>query len=80
MTVTDTARESVAASLEQGKVLTSHLNTRADLAAIMPLQAFTLVRELTPADRADMQRFVDLAVQQGVVREKIEVDRFLRAL
>ncbi len=62
------------------EVLTSHLNTPADLAAIMPLQAFTLVRELTPADRADMQRFVDLAVQQGVVREKIEVDRFLRAL
>ena len=62
------------------EVLTSHLNTPADLAAIMPLQAFTLVRELTPADRTDMQRFVDLAVQQGVVREKIEVDRFLRAL
>ncbi len=62
------------------QVLTSHLNTPAELATIMPLQAFTLVKELTPADRADMQRFVDLAVHQGVVREKIEVDRFLRAL
>ncbi|WP_158291987.1 ABC transporter substrate-binding protein [Paracraurococcus ruber] len=62
------------------QVLTSHLNTPAELAAVMPLQAFTLVKELTAQDRADMQRFVDLAVQQGVVRERIEVDRFLRAL
>ncbi|MFC7472993.1 ABC transporter substrate-binding protein [Dankookia sp. GCM10030260] len=62
------------------QVLTSHLNTPAELAAIMPLQAFTLVKELTLTDRADMQRFVDLAVQQGVVRERIDVERFLKAL
>jgi len=62
------------------QVLTSHLNTPADLAAVMPLQAFTLVRELSTQDRADLQRFVDLAVQQGVVRERIDAGSFLRAL
>lgn len=61
-------------------VLTSHLNTPADLAATLTLQAFTMVRDLTPQDRADLQRFVDLAVQQGVVRQPIEAGSFLRPL
>lgn len=61
-------------------VLTSHLNTPADLAAVLPLQAFTPVAELSPADWADAQRFVDLAVAQGVVRGAIDVRSFLRTL
>lgn len=61
------------------EVLVSHLNTPAELAPVLPLQAFTPVREMTAADRADMQRFVDLAVQQGVVRGPIDVGSFLRA-
>ncbi len=62
------------------QVLTSHLNTPAELAAIVPLQAFTLVREFTPENRADFQRFIDIGVQLGVVRGAIDVGSFIRAL
>jgi NitT/TauT family transport system substrate-binding protein len=62
------------------QVLTSHLNTPAELAAVMPLQRFTMVKELSAQDRADIQKFVDLAVAQGVVRSAIDAGSFLRAL
>lgn len=62
------------------QVLTSHLNTPADLAAIIPLQAFRMVRDFTPQDRADLQRFVDIGVQMGVVRSAIDAGTFIRPL
>jgi NitT/TauT family transport system substrate-binding protein len=62
------------------QVLTSNLNTPADLAAVMPLQAFTMIRDFTPQDRADLQKFVDIGVQMGVVRGAIDVGTFIRPL
>lgn len=62
------------------EVLTSHLNTPADLAAVMPLQRFTLAREMTPQMIADLQAFIDAGVRMGVVRERIEASALLRAL
>ena len=62
------------------QVLTTNLNTPADLAAVMPLQLFKLVREFTPQDRADLQKFVDIGVQMGVVRSAIDVNTFIRPL
>ena len=61
------------------QVLTSHLNTPAELAAVMPLQRFTLASEMTPQMLADLQKFIDLAVAQGVVRERITTAQLLRA-
>lgn len=61
-------------------VLTSHLNTPAELAAEMPLQAFTLARDLSAQDRTDLQTFIDMAVRQGVVRTRVEVDALIRPL
>ncbi len=61
------------------QVLTSHLNTPADLAATMPLQRFTLAQEMTPQMLADLQKFIDIAVGQGVVRERITTAQLLRA-
>ena len=60
--------------------LTSELSTPADLAKVMPLQAFTMVKNLTPEDVKDIQSFVDIGVTQGVVREKIDVTTFLKPL
>jgi NitT/TauT family transport system substrate-binding protein len=62
------------------QVLTSHLNTPAELAAVMPLQRFTLAREMTPQMMEDLQKFIDAAVQMGVVRERIPASAVLRAL
>jgi NitT/TauT family transport system substrate-binding protein len=62
------------------QVLTSHLNTPAELAEAMPLQRFTLAREMTPQMIADLQAFIDAAVRMGVVRERIETTALLRPL
>lgn len=74
------AVEAVRADPAARRVLTSHLNTPAELAATLPLQAFTLVRDMTPQDRADMQGFLDFAAKQGLLRERVEAGSVLRAL
>jgi NitT/TauT family transport system substrate-binding protein len=74
------AVETIRTDATAREVLTSHLNTPADLAAAMPLQRFTLAREMTPQMIEDLQKFIDVAVQMGVVRERIEARSMLRAL
>lgn len=61
-------------------LLVQHMQTSAELAPTIPLVNFRMVRDLGPTDLADFQKFVDLAVQQGVVRDPIQVQSFLRAL
>ncbi len=61
-------------------LLVQHMQTSAELAPTIPLVNFVMVKEMSPADVADFQKFVDLAVQQGVVRDAIQVNSFLRAL
>jgi NitT/TauT family transport system substrate-binding protein len=60
--------------------LTPFMNTPAELAPTIPLPAFRLVREMSAAQIASFQRFVDLGVSWGVVRGAIDVHSFLRAL
>ncbi len=62
------------------EALTRYLNTPADLAAVVPLPAFKMVREFTAQDRADLQKFVDIGIQMGVVRGPFDVGSFMRAL
>jgi NitT/TauT family transport system substrate-binding protein len=61
-------------------LLVQHMQTSAELAPTVPLVNFVMTRDLTPQDIADFQKFVDLAVAQGVVRNQIAVGSFLRAL
>jgi NitT/TauT family transport system substrate-binding protein len=61
-------------------LLVQHMNTPADLAPVVPLLNFTMVRDLTAENIADFQKFVDLAVAQGVVRDRVDVRSFLRSL
>jgi NitT/TauT family transport system substrate-binding protein len=61
-------------------LLVQHMNTSAELAPTVPLVNFVMVRDLSPQDMADFQKFVDLAVAQGVVRDRIDVKSFLRSL
>lgn len=60
--------------------LTSHINVPAPLAEHVPLLAYVMVKNFTASDRQDMQRFVDFAVRQGVVRQNIDIESFIRAL
>jgi NitT/TauT family transport system substrate-binding protein len=61
-------------------LLVRFMNTSAELAPTVPLVNFAMVKDLTPQDVADFQKFVDLAVTQGVVRSAIDVKTFLRPL
>jgi NitT/TauT family transport system substrate-binding protein len=62
------------------ELLVPFMNTSAELAPTIPLVNFVMVKDLAPQDVADFQKFVDLAVAQGVVRNAIDVKTFLRAL
>lgn len=62
------------------EALTRYINTPADLASVVPLPAFKMVREFTAQDRADLQKFVDIGIQMGVVRGPFDVGSFTRAL
>lgn len=61
-------------------LLVQHMQTSAELAPTIPLVNFRMVKDMTPAEVADFQKFVDLAVQQGVVRDSIRVQSFMRSL
>jgi NitT/TauT family transport system substrate-binding protein len=39
-----------------------------------------MTKDLRPVDYADFQKFVDLAVESGVIKDKIDVKTFLKAL
>ncbi|QYU71082.1 ABC transporter substrate-binding protein [Leptolyngbya sp. 15MV] len=61
-------------------LLVAHMQTSAELAPIVPLVNFTMVKDMSATDIADFQTFVDIAVRQGVVRDPIQVGSFLRPL
>jgi NitT/TauT family transport system substrate-binding protein len=61
-------------------LLVQHMQTGAELAPTIPLVNFRMVKDLSAEEMADFQKFVDLAVQQGVVRDRIDVRSFVRAL
>lgn len=61
-------------------LLVAHMQTSAELAPTIPLVNFRMVKDMSEAELADFQKFVDIAVAQGVVRDPIAVRSFLRPL
>jgi len=60
-------------------LLPKHMNTSAALAPTVPLVKFMLINELSAQDLADLQKFVDIGVEQGVVRGAIDARSFIQA-
>jgi NitT/TauT family transport system substrate-binding protein len=58
----------------------SHMNVPPDLAEAVPMLDFRMARDLTATDIADFQKFIDIAVAQGVVRGPMEARSMLRPL
>lgn len=58
----------------------SHMNVPANLVDAIPTLAFRMTEELTPQDVQDFQKFIDVAVQQGVVRERVDVRTMMRTV
>ena len=64
---------------EARKHLVKNTFTPDDIADTVPMVKFTMVRDLTPKDRADFQRFIDFSVETGTISEKVDVKRFLHS-
>ena len=59
-------------------LLAKHMNTAPEIAQTVPLSYYHMVRDFTPAQVADFQKLVDLGVEAGVVKSKIDVRSFLK--
>ena len=61
------------------ELFVKYRNVSPAVAPVVPMVKFTMVKDLKSDDIADFQRFVDLGVGFGVVKEKIDVKTFLKA-
>lgn len=62
------------------ELLPKYMNTAADIAPTVPLAKFVLVKDLAAQDLGDFQKFVDIGVEQGVVKGAVDTRTMLKAL
>ena len=60
--------------------LAKDMNVPAALAATVPLANFVMVKDLSAADQADFQKFVDIGITLGVVKGSVDVKTFIKAM
>lgn len=60
-------------------LLPKHMNTAADIAATVPLANFVMARNLTAQDLGDFQKFIDIGVDQGVVKGAVDARSMVKA-
>ena len=63
--------------VEARKYLTGYTAIEGDLAKEVPLAAYTMYNEFTPADIAHFQKFFDLFTEKGVFASRLLVDSML---
>jgi NitT/TauT family transport system substrate-binding protein len=70
----------IASDASTRDLLVSRMQTPADIAPGVPLASYNMVKSMSPEAIGQFQAFVDVAVKQGVVRDRIDVKTFLRPL
>jgi len=60
------------------KHLAKNTLTPDDLVDVIPMLGYTMVKDMTPKQKKDLQDFADFGVQIGVVPEKIEIAKFTK--
>jgi NitT/TauT family transport system substrate-binding protein len=55
------------------------MNVPASIAATVPLVHFSMVRDMSPQEIANLQRYCDFGVEIGVVKRHIDVRTALKA-
>jgi NitT/TauT family transport system substrate-binding protein len=65
---------------EARKHLAKNTLTPEDLVDVVPLLGFTMIKDMTPKQKEELQTFADFGVQIGVVPEKIDVSKYLVSL
>ena len=61
------------------KHLAKNTLTPEDLVDVVPMLGYTMTKDMSPKQREELQRFADFGVQIGVVPEKIDVSKFVKA-
>jgi NitT/TauT family transport system substrate-binding protein len=61
------------------KHLAKNTLTPDDLVDVVPMLGYTMVKDMTPKQREELQTFADFGVQIGVVPEKVDVSKFVKA-
>jgi len=61
------------------KHLAKNTLTPDDLVDVVPMLGYTMTKDMTPKQREELQTFADFGVQIGVVPEKIDVSKFVKA-
>jgi NitT/TauT family transport system substrate-binding protein len=62
---------------EARKYLVGNTLTPPDIATTIPLVGFTMVADLTPANVAEFQKFIDFSSENKILSEKIDVTKFM---
>lgn len=61
-------------------LLAKDMNVPADMTATVPLAKFIMVKDLTPVEKADFQKFVDIGVSLGVVKGAIDTSTIIKGM
>jgi NitT/TauT family transport system substrate-binding protein len=56
------------------------MNVPADMTATVPLANFVMVKDLTPVQKTDFQKFVDIGVSLGVVKGAVDTNTMIRGM
>lgn len=75
--------KSVAAANTDASVrslLAKDMNVPADMTATVPLANFVMVKDLTPVQKTDFQKFVDIGVALGVVKGAVDTGTIIKGM
>jgi NitT/TauT family transport system substrate-binding protein len=64
---------------EARKYLASNTLTPEDLVDLVPMLGYTMTGDMTPRQIGELQKFVDFGTEIGVVPEKVDVTKFIKA-
>jgi len=64
---------------EARKYLAHNTLTPDDLVDVVPMLGYTMVKDMTPKQMGELQKFVDFGTEVGVVPEKVDVTKFITA-
>jgi NitT/TauT family transport system substrate-binding protein len=60
------------------ELLVKHMRTAPDIAPSVPLVRFIMVKDLDATDLVDFQRYMNMGVEMGVVKSKIDIRSMLK--
>jgi NitT/TauT family transport system substrate-binding protein len=64
---------------EARKYLAHNTFTPDDLVSLVPMLGYKMTKDLTPKQVGELQKFVDFGTEIGVVAEKVDVTKFIKA-